>query len=526
LKKLIYILSIFTLTATLAYGQSQCPVIPLPNNTEKVNGDFLLNEHTALVIRDKELDNEACFLQNELLRYKGLAIARQPGLQKSSIVLELIKDNNSTTEAYTLLMNPSAVIISASGKDGLFYGIISFLQLVRSSNGSALPLQIPCWNIKDAPRYGWRGFMLDESRHFFGVEKVKELLDWMAFYKLNRFHWHLTDEPGWRIEIKKYPRLALIGGVGNYSDSLAATRYYTQEQIKEIVAYASERHIVVIPEIDMPGHATAANKAYPWYSGGGSAQHPEFTFNPGKEETYQYLTNILKEVNVLFPAGMIHIGGDEVSVGNSAWQTNSAIQKLMKDSNFTDTKQVERCFIKRMADSVYKMNDKVLGWDEIAPIDLPVNNTIIFWWRHDKPEQLQLALHKGYSVVLCPRLPFYFDFVQDSLHKVGRKWGNSYNGIEQAYDFSDAAYPDIKKSPKLILGIQANLWTETIKTEQRLDYMIFPRICALAETAWTIEDKKNFKKFSLRLQNQLQWFKQEDIYFYDPIDKVTNEPAY
>src|SRR5690606_13307445 len=170
-------------------------------------------------------------------------------------------------------------------------------------------IAIPAWEITDQPRYAWRGLMLDESRHFFGKEKVKSILDWMAFYKLNRFHWHLTDEPAWRLEIKKYPLLTLIGGIGSFTDGAAPAAYYTQQQIHEIVAYAAERNITVIPEIDMPGHATAANRAYPEYSGGGTEAHPHFTFNPGKEDTYAYLTDILRETNALFPSQLLHLGG-------------------------------------------------------------------------------------------------------------------------------------------------------------------------------------------------------------------------
>ncbi|MFP4367730.1 MAG: family 20 glycosylhydrolase, partial [Bacteroidales bacterium] len=170
--------------------------------------------------------------------------------------------------------------------------------------------------IREDPEYGWRGIMLDESRHFFGKDKVKSILDWMVYYKLNRFHWHLTDSPGWRIEIKKYPKLGHVGGIGNHTDPFTPAEFYTQEDIKEIIAYAKERKIVVIPEIDMPGHATAANHAYPEYSGGGSERYPDWTFHPGREGTYQYLTDILREVDALFPSQMVHLGGDEVSCGN------------------------------------------------------------------------------------------------------------------------------------------------------------------------------------------------------------------
>ena len=367
--------------------------------------------------------------------------------------------------------------------------------------------------------------MLDESRQFFGKEEVKKILDEMAFYKLNRFHWHLTDEPGWRIEIKQYPRLSLVGGIGNYHNPIAPAQYYTQKDIEEIVAYAAELHISVIPEIDMPGHATAANRAYPEFSGGGSAKHPEFTFNPGKEETYQYLSNILKEIDVLFPSQMIHIGGDEVSFGNEKWKTDPAVQQLMKDQKLTSLEAVEHYFLKRMADSVIKQNNMILGWDEVTASSLPTGKTIVFWWRQEKPEQLKNALEKGYKVVLCPRIPFYFDFVQDSSNLAGRRWpGGLFSSLKGVYDFTVNNLPaGVDKNSPLIEGIQANLWTETVASTQRMYYLTFPRLIALAEAAWTNADKKDFGQFEKRLKTALPLLKAQGIYYFDN-PKQTPEP--
>lgn len=367
--------------------------------------------------------------------------------------------------------------------------------------------------------------MLDESRQFFGKEEVKKLLDEMAFYKLNRFHWHLTDQPGWRIEIKQYPRLALVGGIGNYHDSIAPAQYYTQQDISEIVAYAAALHISVIPEIDMPGHATAANRAYPQFSGGGSARHPEFTFNPGKEETYQYLSNILKEVDVLFPSQMIHIGGDEVSFGNEKWKTDPAVQDLMKRQQLSSLLDVEHYFLKRMADTVVKLNNSILGWDEVTASSLPPDKTIVFWWRHEKKEELKNALEKGYKVVLCPRLPFYFDFVQDSSDTVGRRWpGNLFNELKSVYDFSLNNLPgNVDKNSPLIEGIQANLWTETVASKQRMYYLTYPRMIALAEAAWTQTDKKDFAKFEKKMKAVYPLLKAQGLYYFEN-PKRTPEP--
>lgn len=496
-----------------ATAQNTCPIIPLPVESRQVVGAFTFDGQTTIVTNHKSLQSVAKYLQEEIVKRKGVTLKLGAATKLQQIKLQIQTAKPPPDEDYALKMSPRQVLITSQTVAGVFNGVVSFLQLAAANPGNS----VACWQINDWPRYAWRGFMLDESRHFFGKEKVKQILDQMAFYKLNRFHWHLTDEPGWRIEIKQYPRLAQVGGKGSYTDSTAPVSYYTQQEIKEIVAYAANRQIVVIPEIDMPGHATAANKAYPEHSGGGSDKHPEFTFNPGKEATYQYLTNILKEVNALFPSQMIHIGGDEVSFGNDKWLSNADVKALMAREGLMDVKAVEFYFIKRMADSLAKMNNKCLAWDEVAQADLNPKQTIVFWWRQEHPKQLSTSLAKGYPVVLCPRLPFYFDFVQDSTHKSGRKWGNKkqYNSLEEVYDFSVAGVEGYSDTSRSILGIQANLWTETIRTEQRLDFMTFPRLCAVAEAAWTPAAQKNFPNFNQRLQKQLPLLRQAGIQYYD-----------
>lgn len=492
------------------------PIIPLPIAYEPVGNTFSLNKNTSLVVTDPSFDEEVQFLQRTLFDKKGLSLSIHSGQAvDNSIILRKIDRVGVNQEWYALEMNSRRITISAVTKEGLFRGITSLLHLVEVSKNNVLP----CWKIEDAPRYAWRGFMLDESRHFFGKEKVKELLDQMAYYKLNRFHWHLTDEPGWRIEIKKYPLLGYVGGIGNYKDHDAAPQFYTQEEIREVVRYAAERKIEVIPEIDMPGHATAANRAYPQFSGGGSEKHPEFTFDPGNEDTYRYLTDILKEVDMLFPSQMIHLGGDEVHYGNESWNHNEGITKLMETHSLFDLAQVEKYFMVRMADSLYVRSNLFLAWDEVVDISLPTDKSVIFWWRHDKPGQLEKALEKDYKVVLCPRIPFYFDFVQDSTHTVGRRWVEDFSDIEKVYSFS----PDnmVKKDRRgQLLGMQANLWTETVATTDRLEFMIYPRITALAEAAWG--QNNNYDDYLDRLKMQLPLFKEEGLYFFNPFDKYEN----
>jgi len=519
IKTIIKFIVILLLTATTeASVAQQIPIIPIPKTYTRATGEFILSEKTSIVLEGEHTAKVAYYLQNEVLKSTGITLNILPEKNSPVIKLSTVPTTILRGNIYKLAMSATTIEIQAADEEGLFLGAISLLQLVRQTANIDDEIRLSNWNVEDNPMYHWRGVMLDESRHFFGKEKVKQLLDWMAFYKLNKFHWHLVDQPGWRIEIKKYPRLTLVGGIGNHSDALAPARYYNQDDIREIVDYAADRFIEVIPEIDMPGHATAANRAYPEYSGGGSAKYPEFTFNPGKESTYQYLADILKEVNVLFPSRKIHIGADEVHFGNQHWNVDADVQRLMREKNFKDLKEVEFYFVERMADSLVKMDNEILAWDEVVDSDLPIDKTTVFWWRHDKDVQLKNALDKGFKTVLCPRIPLYFDFVQDKAHTVGRKWSGDFAPIEKVYNFPSQDILDLPEAGKLIQGIQANLWTESISKEQQLDFIIFPRITALAESAWTSPTKKDYQQFQKRMKRHLRLFAEAGLYYYDPFN--------
>jgi hexosaminidase len=511
------LLTVFLLLSACVWAQN-VNIIPQPFSVNRQEGQFYLNNRTTIGTSDTALSVLVGYFQKEIYKAKSIALAQNVSGSESLIELKL-SGTPQTTGAYTLNITPERITVSSSNKDGVFYGLMSLLQLIKdqqADNDNNLCLQ--ACKIADAPRYQWRGLMLDESRHFFGKEKVKQLLDWMAYYKLNRFHWHLTDVQGWRIEIKKYPKLATIGGMGNYSDTSAEAEYYTQNEIREIVAYAAQRFITVIPEIDMPGHATAANKAYPEYSGGSVAGYPNFTFNPANENTYQYLADIIKETNSLFPSHMIHLGGDEVAYGVKAWSLDTAIARMMQKKNFEGVNQLEQYFFKRMADTVTSLNSKILAWDEATGGSLPPDKTIIFWWRQNLPGQLHLALQKNYQVVLCPRLPLYFDFLQDTGLVAGRNWNGVFNRVTDVYSFPDRQIPADELNSKLIAGIQANIWTETIESEKRLDYMLFPRIAGLAEAAWTAPELKNEMAFTDKLKADFKNYDAGGIYYYNPFD--------
>ena len=504
-------------------------IIPQPQQMIVVHGLFVISPNVRISYNDAELAETA----KMLAEYIGLDEKNISGLnKKADIILHInsVEDKSLGMEGYSLTINKKRVLIKANTAAGIFYGVQTVRQLlpaaIESLDKQNAPLALPCVKIKDSPRYSWRGFMLDESRHFFGAEQVKKTLDIMAFYKLNRFHWHLTDMNGWRLEIKQYPKLTTIGGRGDWSDADAPGGFYTQQQVRDILEYARKRHIIVVPEIDMPGHATAANLAYPEFSGGGTKRHPEFTFNPGKEETYQYLENILKETADLFPSQWIHFGGDEVHFANKSWNDIPDVQALMKKENLKDLHEVETYFNRRMAKVIDSLGKITIGWDEVVNAGLEPDKTVVMWWRHDKPAQLSKAVEKGFDVVLCPRIPCYFDFIQHETHKMGRTW-KGFSSLEGVYEFPEKPENYNAAKSKRIIGIQANLWTERIHNLERFDYMTYPRLSALAEAAWTQKQNKSYGDYTERLSAHMDRYDVWGIEYFDPFDpKATPEPTW
>ncbi len=485
-------------------------IIPYPNHYEQREGKLIIPKVITVSAESGEFSSliPGCIegLQNFSIQ------AKKTGKKGWIQLVRNATCHNS--EEYRLTVSPTGIVVEAGCANGCFYGLQSAFQLINSAGTGG---SIPCAVIRDNPRYGWRGLMLDESRHFIGMKEVKKLLDFMALHKLNKFHWHLTDSPGWRIEIKQYPLLTSVGAIGNFTDPDAPAQYYTQAEITEIVQYAADRFIEVIPEIDMPGHATSAVKAYPEFSGGGSERYPHFTFNPGKEGTYTFLTNILKEITTLFPSKYIHIGGDEVHFGNQQWNYLPEIQELMKAEGLENLVAVEHYFLNRMSDSIRTLNKTVMGWDEVVTAGLPASNTVVMWWRQERPEQLEKAISGGYEIVLCPRLPLYLDFVQHPSHEYGRKWSKGEHApMEKVYHFPGTSYTSgISVATPLIKGIQGNAWTEVIHTPERLQFMVYPRLSALAEAAWTQDRSKNYENFNLRMEKMMEFYKKSGIVFFD-----------
>ena len=485
-------------------GLSQLPLFPTPAEVRMAQGHFTVGRELQVSSNGGYAGKLAGILSEELKAMDGDASS------SGQVYLELDERAALPDEGYVLEVTPAKVVLKASSEAGLFYAKETFLQLAEATDG-----KVRCCRIEDAPRYAWRGFMLDESRHFFGKEKVKQYLDIMASLKMNVFHWHLTDEPGWRIEIKKYPKLTAEGAVGNWHDPKAPAQFYTQDDIREIVAYATERHIMILPEFDMPGHATAACRLYPEVSGGGEGKWEGFTFHPCKEETFEFISNIFDEIISLFPSPYIHVGGDEVHFGNQSWYTDPEIQQFIKDKNLGNEVGLEHYFIRRINDMLAAKGKIMIGWDEIVDAGVSPDKSVVMWWRHDKKYQLVKALENGYKVIMTPRRPLYADFVQYGQHRVGRTWGG-YNPIEDVYRFPESIIHLTQGYEEQIMGLQFSLWTERVADAKRLDFMAFPRLAAVAESAWTLAKRKEYSLFMQKLPKFLETLDELGIYYFNP----------
>jgi hexosaminidase len=513
-RRLIFALVMITLSAASALRAVE--IIPMPVKSDPAAGTFTISSATIILWTGEQSKATADFLAAGLKERTGLdltvaekAAAAAPA---GSITLEQTTATTPTVDgAYGLKISPAGASISADNGDGIFYGAISLLQLAGNRTVTpARTIVLAGVTITDYPRFEWRGLMIDESRHFFGKKAMFQVLDSMADLKMNRFHWHLTDEDAWRIEIKKYPKLQTIGAIGNRSDPDAAPLYYTQDEIKEIVAYATARHITVIPEIDMPGHMAAVSRAYPELSGGGRG----FTINPGKEESYQFCEDVLKEILPLFPGPYLHIGGDEVSFGNQLWDKDPGIVQFAHDHGMQKTADLEKYFVKRMNDVVHKMGKTTVAWDDAA-VGIDNQNTILMWWHDKHPEKLLAA---DYKVVLCPHVQMYFNSRQDPSHQVLK--ARPVTDLKLVYSLPEAVTKNMVPPGKEsnVLGIQACLWSEFVGSDARLNYMLYPRLAAFAEDAWTPPAAKNWDDFMKRLPLFLKDLDRRQINYYNPFD--------
>ena len=411
--------------------------------------------------------------------------------------VKYVTDKELPAEAYELQILKNGIVVKSSDDAGRFYALQTLNQLAEDE-------VMYCGVIRDVPRFQWRGFMLDEARHFFGKEQVMRVLDIMARYKLNRFHWHLSDNQGWRVEIKAFPQLTTVGGIGCNTDANATAKFYTQDEIREVIAYASERHIEVIPEIDMPGHASAFVRAMPHLDG----KHQ--TVNPAKEETFAVLKTIYQELADLFPGRYLHIGGDEVI--KAGWESLPEVQELVKKENYQSMSEVEEHFCRRLADIITETGKNVVAWDDLIDSGTSPDGKVMLWWHTDFPKFLTEGADKGFDMVVCPDMPFYLDFVQDSNDKVGHLVDRKcYNYMKQIYEYG------ILDNPRVI-GVQSNLWTEKVVTTERMEYMIFPRLIALAEKGWTDSRNMDYSSFLKRMEKQYRHLDKLGVYYYDGRD--------
>lgn len=430
---------------------------------------------------------------------------------EKAIFLHLTKDSTiQNAEGYKMEVTPQHIKITANSRAGMFYGTMSLLQLMKPTMNGDGAYEIPSCIINDQPRFAWRGMHLDVSRHFFGKEFVKKYIDLLALHKMNTFHWHLTDDQGWRIEIKKYPKLTEIGGwrngsmIGRYDDHRVDTihygGYYTQDDIREVVKYAEARHITIIPEIEMPGHAMAALASYPELSctGGPFEVSKEWgvfedAFCAGNENTFHFMEDVLTEVCNLFPGKYIHIGGDECP--KTRWKVCPKCQKRMKDEGLKDEHELQSYFIQRVEKFLNGKGKQIIGWDEILEGGLAPNASVMSW----RGEEGGIAAaNQQHYVVMSPGSHCYFDHNQGDPELEPISIGG-YTPIEKVYHYDPVPKELNDSLSKYIMGAQANVWTEYILSEKHLEYMAYPRACALAEVLWTPKEKKNQSEFQYRL---------------------------
>lgn len=545
---LCLLLTALILSACAGLGPKPVPVpnagiVPAPAKCEMGRGSFVVRPRTQIVVlyaTGAEMNpdlNTAELLRDGIAERAGLElrVATRPreyaseSPRRGTIWLAISPVSNHP-EGYALTVSPKGVVIKAPTQAGLIYGAQSLLQMIGAqTQAKGGPVAIPAVNIQDQPRYGYRGFMLDEAGHCLGVKNLERTLDIMASLKLNRLHWHITDTRGWCIEIKKYPRLTQVSPARPIQPD--GQPFYTQDDVRELVAYARARNIMIIPEIDMPGHAIAATRAYPELSGGGEKSMPNWTFDPAKPETYKFLEDVLTEVATLFPdTPYIHIGGDEVYFGYKAWMANPRIARFGREHGANSAIELEHYFDRRMADYIRGLGKKTMGWDEMTTAGVPRESLTLFWWHNERTKLLTDSLAAGYDWVLCPRDPCYFDFIQYPTQKYGRKiFGNTklMNDLARVYDnFPDKYFKLVPPGAEdRIIGVEACVWMGSCGTMKRLEFLIYPRLAALAEDGWTPAANKNYENFQGRVKFFMKWLDAMNVYYCNPFDpSLTPEP--
>jgi len=531
MKKLILLVLIFAVTRT--FGQNQeLNLIPQPVQIQQSAGDYVLTGATTIGFDSQAARPTAEMLAAKLNTATGYSFkAQQNSSGAIQFNLNKVPVAQIGKEGYTLVSGPQGVTITANDPAGLFYGMQTLLQILPKEIESKSPVKtawtIPAVNITDYPRFGWRGIMLDVSRNFFTKEEVEQYIDQISRYKFNTFHWHLTDDNGWRVEIKSLPKLTSVGAwrvhrAGHFGERAQpkpgepATDggFYTQEDIKEIIRYAQDRHVTIVPEIDVPGHSMAAIASYPelsctkdtatkvnpgssfseWFDDGTFKMRIDNTLNPSDEKVYEFLDKVFTELAALFPNPYIHVGGDECYKG--FWTKDAGCQALMKKMNMKSPEELQSYFMKRVETILKSKGKKLIGWDEILEGGLAPEATVMSWRGIKGGIQ---AAKMGHDVVMTPTTFAYLDYQQ------GEETVEPplYSGLRMEKCYSFNPVPE-GVDPKYILGGQGNLWTEQIPIFRHAEYMTWPRGWALAEDFWSPQEKKNWPDFIMRAEKQFE----------------------
>ena len=528
MKKSAFFFTVFTLYFTLLQAQDNVyNLIPFPAQFNGGEGQFFLNAQTKVIVtaKDAALKPIAQSLINTLKTASKLSLSIAVTAAPTAKNVIYIRQNKALglgAEGYKLLVSADRVILETATPQGAFYGMQTIFQLLPAAVFSPAPVEnitwaMPVCQIQDKPRFVHRGLMLDVSRYFMPVSFVKKYIDLLALHKMNVFHWHLTDDQGWRIEIKKYPKLTQIGSkrketlVGQYSENYPQKfdgkengGFYTQAEIKDVVKYAQSKYVTIIPEIEMPGHSSAALAAYPELGCEPSKNYEVATkwgvmndvYCP-TEKTFTFLQDVLTEVFALFPGKYVHIGGDEAP--KDAWKQSTFCQELIKKLKLKDEDELQSYFIKRIEKFVNSKKRAIIGWDEILEGGVAPNATVMSW--RGTKGGIEAAKEK-HNVIMTPNTYYYLDYYQANPAKEPLAIGG-YLPIEKVYEYDPGAGFSPEEQ-KYILGIQGNVWTEYMPNPAQVEYMTFPRATAIAEVAWVPSGGKNFEDFATRLKAQLK----------------------
>jgi hexosaminidase len=527
---LFLIISLFFSCEQETIQLKEIGIIPKPLFQEMNKGVFVLDENIRF-ISDTELNQVSNYLK--LYIEENYQVSFTPQKESKKIVFTS-NDSISNEEGYELKIGENSILIASKNSKGAFYAVQSLLQLMPiKSNG--LAIAIPCLELQDEPQFKYRGMHLDVGRHFFSVDFIKKYIDLMARLKMNTFHWHLTEDQGWRIEIKKYPKLqeiaafrneTLVGHYNNQPHQFDGKKYggfYTQEQIKEVVAYANTRQVTIIPEIEMPGHSQAAIAAYPAL--GCTGEQVEVATKWGvfdevycpKESTFKFLEDVIDEVVTLFPGKYIHIGGDEAPKTN--WKRCAHCQRLIKEKGLKDEHGLQSYFIARMEKYINSKGKQIIGWDEILEGGLAPNATVMSWRGTSGAIE---AAKEGHDVILTPGSHCYFDHYQSEDENEPLAIGG-FLPLEKVYHFNPIPKELTEEESKYVLGAQGNVWTEYMKTEKQVEYMAFPRAVALSEVVWSSPENKNYSDFINRLEQYQKRLDQLDVNYANHMYSVKGE---